>query len=77
MFALLGGVLFALLLNIFPQHTILAEDPVGPGNDCYWGFAQVEKNWLNWNNDGFTKLCDCTATGYIIVGDHTPCPQPE
>ena len=76
-FALVIAVLFALLLNFYPQHTSLAEDPAGPGNECFWGYASVERSWWPPSNNGSGKLCDCTRVYFILDGNHTPCPQPE
>ena len=74
MSVLVVGAIFALLLNFYPQHTSLAEDnPSGSGNDCSWGFASVEKSWLSWRKNVFTKFCDCTAVRFMVGGNHTPC----
>jgi hypothetical protein len=73
---MLVGAIFALILSFFPQQISFAESDPAPG--CSWGFASVEKSWLPWYNDGFTKLCDCTPTSYIMGGTNTPCtPTPQ
>ncbi|MFZ6663756.1 hypothetical protein [Peijinzhouia sedimentorum] len=75
-FTMMVGAVFALILNFFPQQISFAENDPAPA--CSWGYASVEKSWLNWNNDGYTKLCDCTPTSFIIDGTHrlcTPTPQ--
>jgi hypothetical protein len=72
------GVILALMLNFYPQHTSFAESDPAPGNACSWGFASVERSWWPPSNNGTTKLCDCTLVSYIIDGNHTPCQvQPE
>ena len=76
-FALVLAVLFALMLNFYPQHQTLAEGPGGPGNECFWGFATVERHWWPPYNTGRSKFCDCSPAEYLIDGNHTPCPQPE
>jgi hypothetical protein len=76
MIGLVAGIGIMLMLSIFPQMSGKA-DPPSPGNACSWGFASVERGNFFWQNNGTTKLCDCTLVSYIIDGNHIPCPQPE
>ena len=73
-FALVLAVLFALMLNFYPQHTSLAqEDPGGPGMACSWGFLWVETSFWPWQNNITSKLCDCTEVDFKAEGDHKRC----